>query len=301
MALLDNGMQINTITLGFVKTHSLDIGPLSDLVGGQVTCVGLGNMLTQPMGYIIIWVQVDGVQGYDEDQTALAIPDLSNFVAWVPMILGTPMISHVMNVIKEMEIDALATPWVNARVAYLLAVRWATATVEDNKIAAGVLDLTEYDEVVTTKDTKMIDAFSSYIIHVRARTAYTGMGFNVMTQALHVEDGLLPQGLTIQNAYTVMHGGSKNVAIVVSNSMAYPQTLEEENPSGKSSCSHMGTRATNADWCDQSVRWDPRFPDAKADCEAKRGKTVWGVKSEQIGILATGAGGICLVSLGWIL
>ena len=34
MALLDNGMQINTIMLGFVKTHSLDIGPLSDLVGG---------------------------------------------------------------------------------------------------------------------------------------------------------------------------------------------------------------------------------------------------------------------------
>ena len=53
-------------------------------------------------------------------------------------------------------------------------------------------------------------------------TAYTGLGLNVMTQALCAEDGSLPQGLTIQNAYTEMHDGSKNVAIVVRNSMMYP-------------------------------------------------------------------------------
>ena len=53
------------------------------------------------MAYIIIWVQVDGVQGYDEDQIALVIPDLSHFMAWIPMILGAPMISHIMNIIKE--------------------------------------------------------------------------------------------------------------------------------------------------------------------------------------------------------
>ena len=34
MALLDNSMQINTITQNFVKSHSLEVGPLSDLVGG---------------------------------------------------------------------------------------------------------------------------------------------------------------------------------------------------------------------------------------------------------------------------
>ena len=33
MALLDNDAQINTIMLGFVENCSLDVGPLSDLVG----------------------------------------------------------------------------------------------------------------------------------------------------------------------------------------------------------------------------------------------------------------------------
>ena len=46
MALLDNSTQINTIMPSFVEDHSFDIGPLSDLVGRQVTYVGLGNALT---------------------------------------------------------------------------------------------------------------------------------------------------------------------------------------------------------------------------------------------------------------
>ena len=47
---------------------------------------------------------MEGVQGYDEDQIALVILDLSDFAAWVPVILGTPMISHFVNMKKEREI-----------------------------------------------------------------------------------------------------------------------------------------------------------------------------------------------------
>ena len=61
MALLDNGAQINTIMPSFVEECSLDVGPLSDLVGGRVTCVGSGNALTQPLGYIVIWAQSLGL------------------------------------------------------------------------------------------------------------------------------------------------------------------------------------------------------------------------------------------------
>ena len=51
-----------------------------------------------------------------------------------------------------------------------------------------------------------------------------------MNQALHAEDGSLPQGQTVQNAYTELCSGSKNVTVVVRNSMAYPQTLKKKTP-----------------------------------------------------------------------
>ena len=90
MALLDNRVQVNTITPRYVKEHSLPVRLINDLMGSKVTCVGLGNAYTRLLGYVIIWVQVDGVQGYDEDQIALIIPDFSNFAMRVPVILGTP-------------------------------------------------------------------------------------------------------------------------------------------------------------------------------------------------------------------
>ena len=59
MALLDNGAQINTIMPSYVKSHSLEIGLITDLISGRVTCIGLGNAYTQPLGYVIVKVQVD--------------------------------------------------------------------------------------------------------------------------------------------------------------------------------------------------------------------------------------------------
>ena len=133
MALLDNGAQINTIMPKYVSDHSLQMGLITNLLGAKVACMGLGNANTRPLCYVIIWVQVDGVQSYDEDQIALVIPDLLNFVAQIPVILGTPTISPVINVMKEAEIDALAMLWANARVAHLLLVcRMMTVEVGDS-------------------------------------------------------------------------------------------------------------------------------------------------------------------------
>ena len=81
MALLDNGAQINGIMPKYVRDHSLQMGLITNLLGAKVSCMGLGNAYMRPLGYIIIWVQVDRVQGYDIDQIALVIPDLSNFAA----------------------------------------------------------------------------------------------------------------------------------------------------------------------------------------------------------------------------
>ena len=123
MALLDNGVQVNTITLRYIKEHSLQVGSITDLMGSKVACMGLGNAYTRPLAYVVIWVQVDRVQGYNEDQIALIIPDHSNFATRVPIILGTPIIGSIVNMMREVEMDALATPWANARAAHLLAIR----------------------------------------------------------------------------------------------------------------------------------------------------------------------------------
>ena len=120
----------------------------------------------------------------------------------------------MVNVIKEKEIDALVTPWVNAWVAHLLSVRRATATVEDDQ-TAGNSNLCGYDKVVLTKNTETIDAFPSHVIIAKAGTAHCSKRINVMTQALCTEDSSLPQGLMVQNAYTKLRKGSKNIVMVV--------------------------------------------------------------------------------------
>ena len=178
-------------------------------MGARVICIGLGNACTQPLGYVIILVQVEGVQGYDEDQIALVVGlGLSNFTARIPIILGTLTISHIVNVMKEREIDALVTLWMNARVAHLLSVCRVTAT-EVNDRAIEDFSWKGYNELVYTKSMEIIDAFSSHVIYVQMERTHTGYHMNVMMQALQTKDGSLLQGLTIQNAYTELRQGSR--------------------------------------------------------------------------------------------
>ena len=109
------------------------MGPVTDLISTRVTCMGLRNAYTCPIGFIIVWAQVDRVQDSNEDQIALVIPDELKFAEWVHIILGTPTIRHIVNVMKEREIDTWVMPWANARVAHLLSVCRAMATVLEDQ------------------------------------------------------------------------------------------------------------------------------------------------------------------------
>ena len=125
------------------------MGPITNLLGAKVTYIGLGNAYTRPLGYIVVQVQVDGVQGYDKDQIALVILDLSNFTARAPILLGTPTISHIVNVMKE--INALAMPWANARVVHLLSeCRMTAVKVGDGTAEESSPD--NYDQVMFTQN-----------------------------------------------------------------------------------------------------------------------------------------------------
>ena len=229
MALLDNGAQVNTITPRYVKEHSLSVGLITDLMGSKVTCIGLGNAYTRLLGYVVIRVQVDRVRGYDEDQIALIIPDFSNFAVRVPIILGTPTIGRVVNVMREMEVDALAMPWANARAAHLLAVR-RMAPIEVGDTHEKGYDANQDGFVMYTQKVETLEPFSSHVIPMKMMEAYLGEWLNVMVQALYVQDGTLPPGLTMQNTYTELRKGSKKAVVVVWNHTTYPQTLWKKTP-----------------------------------------------------------------------
>ena len=113
----------------------------------------------------MIQVQVDGVWGYDEDQIALVILDFSKFAARVPVILGMPTISWVVNVMREVEMDALAMPWANARVAHLLAVH-RMMTIGIGNGLEEKFDTNDYDSLMYTQKVETKEPFSSHIVPV---------------------------------------------------------------------------------------------------------------------------------------
>ena len=120
--------------------------------------------------------------------------------------------------------NALAVPWANARLAHLLAVRRMTP-VEVGDDQEGRHDTDQDGPLMYVQKVETLEPFSSHVIHMKTTEVYLGEHLNVMVQALHVQDGTLPPGLTMQNMYTELRKGSKKAVVVVQNNTTYPQTL----------------------------------------------------------------------------
>ena len=125
--------------------------------------------------------------------------------------------------------DALAMPWVNARVAHLLAVRRMTPVEVGGDWEEGC-ETDQDSPLMHTQKVETLEPFSSHVIPVRMMEAYLGEHLNIMVQALHAQDGTLPPGITMQNMYTELRKGSKKAVVVVQNNTAYPQTLWKKTP-----------------------------------------------------------------------
>ena len=114
--LLDNGAQLNFITPAYAQEREMDIMSLDYLsqeIGGSIPLIrGLGGILVEPIGFVMMNVKVSCVEGYDEDQIVIVMDDLG-MTEW-PVILGTPTLYHVIEVIKESEISKLAVPWASS-------------------------------------------------------------------------------------------------------------------------------------------------------------------------------------------
>ena len=120
--LLDNGAQLNFITPTYAPQLGMDFMSLESLaqeVGGKIPpIVGIGGIMVNPEGFVMMNVQIPCVKGYNEDQIAIVMDDPG--LKDCPVILGMPIIFGVMEVIKESEISKSAIPWASSRVSWLM-------------------------------------------------------------------------------------------------------------------------------------------------------------------------------------
>ena len=120
--LLDNGAQLNFITPTYARRRNMNVFPLEHLaeeVGDAIPPIqGIGGIMVQPTGFVIVRVQIPCAAGYDEDQVTIVLDDPG--MKECPVILGTPTLYRVMEVIKESEISTLAMPWGASRISWLM-------------------------------------------------------------------------------------------------------------------------------------------------------------------------------------
>ena len=86
---------MNLVTPEFVRDRGLDVGSIQDLNqhNGRIPLSGLGGRVMEPLGYMMLWVQIPYMPSYDEDQVALVMSEDSNFLRKCQVVLGTPMIN----------------------------------------------------------------------------------------------------------------------------------------------------------------------------------------------------------------
>ena len=71
LVLLDIGTNVNMITPECVAALGLQVGPLTDLHEGGIMVDQPFNYEGQPVGYVVMRVQINRISSYDEDQVVL--------------------------------------------------------------------------------------------------------------------------------------------------------------------------------------------------------------------------------------
>ena len=218
--LLDNGTQLNFITPACALKKGMDIMSLDSLtqeVGGNIPPIlGIDGIMVNPEVFVMMNVKIHCIKGYNEDQIAIIMdnPGMKD----CPVILGMPTIFRVMEVIKESEISELAIPWASSRVSWLMRgvhARMSQLTVDDvaNK-SVGPLSV---DEVVRVSHKCKIPPFGYKVIHGSVGLVLQGYRMNVMTHGMEKRLPLLPLGVDVQSAYTMLATGSNRVTVVLRN------------------------------------------------------------------------------------
>ena len=218
--LLDNGAQLNFITPTYAQERGMDIMSLDYLaqeIGGSVPLIrGRGGISVEPIGFVMMNVKVPCVQGYNEDQIAIVMDD-PGMSEW-PVILGTPTLFRVMEVIKESEISKLAVPWASSQVSWLMRdVQAKLGQVVVNDVANKPISPLNVDEVVRVTSKCTIPPFSHKAIHGKVNLILHGYKMNVITHGLEKGSLSLPFGIDVQMVYATLADGSNIVTVVLRN------------------------------------------------------------------------------------
>ena len=218
--LLDNGAQLNFITPAYGQEWVMDIMSLDYLaeeIRGSIPLIrGLGGISVEPVGFVMMNVKVPGIEGYDEDQITIVMDD-PGMTEW-PVILGTPTLYRVMEVIKESEISKLAVPWASSRVSWLMKdVLAKLGQVVMNDIANKPIVPLHVDEVVRVASKCTVPPIGHKAIHGKVNLILHGYKMNVMTHGLEKQSPSLPLGIDVQTDYATLADGSNRVTVVLRN------------------------------------------------------------------------------------
>ena len=216
--LLDNGAQLNFITPAYAKERGMDITSLDYLaqeIGGSIVLIrGIGSISVEPIGFVMMNVKVPCVQGYDEDQIAIVMDD-PGMTEWL-VILGTPTLYRVIEVIKESEISKLAVPWASLRVSWLMRdIQARLSQVIVNDVANKPISPLNVDEVVRVASKCTVTPFGHKTIHGKVNLVLHGYRMNVMTHGLEKRSPSLPLGIDVQTVYATLADGSNRVTVVL--------------------------------------------------------------------------------------
>ena len=222
--LIDNGARVNVVTPEFIRDRGLDVGSIQDLNqhNGHIPLSGLRGRVMEPLGYVMLQVQIPYVQSYDEDQVVLVVSEDGNFLRKCQVVLGTPTINRAIQAMKESEMENAPEAWQSAQHMYEFANYVVQLDPEDYGMTMPTNtgeNPTDLDELILLKNKTTIPAFESIILHCHTcRTMMMGYKLHVMTQATYLEDWAnLPNGVYMVKTYTELHDGSRNVSVVLHN------------------------------------------------------------------------------------
>ena len=218
--LVDSGARMNVVTPEFVKSRGLVAGSIQDLNNhaGRIPINGAGGKRTEPLGYVMIRVQIPNAPSYDEDQVALIIEDPSLFSQHCPVILGMPTIFRAVQAMKESKLQRVEMAWQHARARYKYTHFMMNVgdQMEGTNTSRNPVDL---DEKLLLKKKHVLLLFSNTMVHCKTQsTQMQGYKLHVMTHAPYPEDkSSLPNGVYVLKTYTELKDGSRNVSVVLRN------------------------------------------------------------------------------------